>query len=93
MMSDQVGSYSASFSNRLDMAFLLLAILMFAFETVCHPFRITEKIDAFVVVLRYLSQLYRGGRLIMQERDSRMVTNLEPITISFDNESFVDKFH
>lgn len=92
-MGDTTGSYTASYLNRFDLIFVVLAILIFAFETVFHPFMIAEQIDTFVFIARYISQLYRVARLVMQERDSRMVKNLEPISICFDNESFADKFH
>ena len=75
-MGDTTGSYTASYLNRLDLIFVVLAILIFAFETVFHPFMIAEQIDTFVFIARFFSQLYRVGRLIMQERDSRMVKNL-----------------
>lgn len=92
-MGDTTGSYTGSYLNRFDLIFVVLAILIFAYETVFHPFMVAEQIDTIILIAREISQIYRVGRLIMQERDSRMVKNLEPISICFENENLEDKFH
>jgi hypothetical protein len=50
-------------------------------------------LEIILIVVRAFGQVYRLYRLIKQEKDLRIVQNLEPVTIFFDTENLVSKFH